>query len=112
MLGITGSMQVWYMPNITDMRMGHHKLLEIVETKFPDPYNGDLYVFMSKDRRKVKLVRYEDHMYILYVLNYEQGYKFMEPVYSGVKTIRYKLDYKYLVALLKCPAINKLQIAG
>jgi hypothetical protein len=112
MLAITGTMQVWFMPNITDMRMGHHKLLEIVETKFPDPYNGDLYVFMSKDRKKMKLVRYEDHMYILYVLSYDQGYKFMQPVYSSEgKAIRYKLDYKYLVALLKCPAINKLHIA-
>lgn len=57
-----------------------------------------MYVFMSKDRRKLMLIRYEDHMYILYVLNYEQGYKFMETEYSGVKTIRYKLDYKSLLS--------------
>lgn len=111
MLAITGSLNIWYIANVTDMRMGRRRLLEIVRDRFPNPYNGDMFAFMSKDRRLMKMVRYEDHLYMLYELEYQRGYKFMHPVYEDGQATSFQLDFKYLVALLKCPVISKLRIS-
>lgn len=110
MLGITGGMNIWFISNVNDMRIGRRRLLEIVKDRFPNPYNGDLFAFMSRNRQLVKMVRYENHMYMLYELEYERGYKFMQPVYEDGQVTHFELDFKYLVALLKCPVISKLNI--
>lgn len=84
------------------MRMGRRRLLESVR---------DLFAFMSKDRRLMKMVKYESHMFLLYEMEYERGYKFMEPVYKDGEVSHFQLDFKYLVALLKCPVISKLKVS-
>ena len=112
MLAITGAMNVWFITDVTDMRKGRRALLRTVADRFPDPYNGDLFAFMSRDRRKLKMVRYEDNMYTLYSLEYERGYKFMEPVYEDGEVTRFQLDFKYLVALLKCPVVSRLRVCS
>lgn len=111
MLAITGSMNIWYVANVKDMRMGRRRLLEIVRDRFPNPYNGDLFAFMSKDHRLMKMVRYESHLYMLYELEYQRGYKFMQPVYEDGQATYFQLDFKYLVALLKCPVVSKLRVS-
>lgn len=112
MLGITGGMNIWFIANVNDMRIGRRRLLEIVKDRFPNPYNGDLFAFMSRNRQLLKMVRYENHTYMLYELEYERGYKFMLPVYEDGHVTHFELDFKYLVALLKCPVISKLNISG
>lgn len=49
-------------------------------------------------------------MFLLYEMEYERGYKFMEPVYKDGEVSHFQLDFKYLVALLKCPVISKLKV--
>lgn len=46
MLGITGGMNIWFIANVKDMRIGRRRLLEIVKDRFSNPYNGDLFAFM------------------------------------------------------------------
>lgn len=58
---------------------------------------------MSKDRRKMKMVRYEDDKYILYEFEYERSYE-------GGHGTRFKLDFNYLATLLKCPVTSKSKI--
>lgn len=111
MLAITGAATVWYISDIHDMRKGRHGLLEAVKDTFHDPYNGDIFAFMSKKRNLLKMVKYEDHQYFLYEVEYEKGYKFMEPVYEDDTVVRYQLDFKYLVGLLKCPVVDKLRVS-
>ena len=58
MLTISGLKNFYYIPGVTDMRCGYSRLLQIVkQMTHHDPYNGDVFVFMSKNRRKVKMVR-------------------------------------------------------
>ena len=47
-LTITGLKNFYYIPGVTDMRCGYFRLLEIVKNKFHrDPYNGDVFIFIS-----------------------------------------------------------------
>ena len=49
MLTISGLKRFYYIPGMTDMRCGYNRLLQIVkQTTHHDPYNGDVFVFMSK----------------------------------------------------------------
>lgn len=48
---------------------------------------------------------------MLYELEYERGYKFMSPVYEDGHVTHFQLDFKYLVALIKCPVLSKLSIS-
>lgn len=111
MLGLTGANRIWFIPDIHDMRLGKYRLLASVKGVFPNPYNGDVFAFMSSDKKKLKLVRYYGHKHILWDISYDRGYKFMRPVYvEDSKEVRYQLDYKYLVALLECPVQKELII--
>ena len=78
MLTISGLKRFYYIPGVTDMRCGYSRLLQIVkQMTHHDPYNGDVFVFMSKDRRKVKMVHFENHAYYIHEKVFTNGYKFM-----------------------------------
>lgn len=60
MLALTGANRYYFVEGVTDMRLGQYRLCNVVETQLHrNPYNGDTFIFMSKDRRKTKIVRYE-----------------------------------------------------
>ena len=101
MLTISGLKRFYYIPGMTDMRCGYNRLLQIVkQMTHHDPYNGDVFVFMSKDRRKVKMVHFENHAYSFMLLEYcdEKGMK------------SYRMDWKDLVAVLESPVVKKLRL--
>lgn len=54
MLAITGAMNVWFLINVNDMRMGRRRLIDIVKDRFPNPYNGDMFAFMFKNRQLIR----------------------------------------------------------
>ena len=113
MLAITGATRLYYVAGFTDMRYGKYALANVVRYQLHrNPYNGDGYMFMSKDRQKMKILVYSHNLYRLYDLSYDKGLSFMKienedgtPV-TGSKPI----DWKYLVALLNCPVRKKLVI--
>ena len=75
MLGLNGGIKLWYIDNVTDMRLVKYRLFEIAKSKYPNPYNVDAFSFLSKNRRTLKIIRYENHKVILYDINYECGYR-------------------------------------
>ncbi len=109
MLALNGGIRIWHIDCVTDMRLGKYRLFEIVKQKFPNPYKGDAYAFLSKNRQTLKIVRYDCNKIILYDISYEHGYKFMKPVYKDGQ-LWHQLDFKYLVALLNCPQRKEIKI--
>ena len=113
MLVITGATRLYYVAGFADMRYGKYALANVVRYQLHrNPYNGDGYMFMSKDRQKMKILVYSHNLYRLYDLSYDKGLSFMKiknedgtPV-TGSKPI----EWKYLVALLNCPVRKKLII--
>lgn len=55
MLAITGATRLLYVSNVTNMRFGKYRLFSEVQAQVMDAYNGDVYLFMSKNRRTVKI---------------------------------------------------------
>ena len=56
------------------------------------PYIGVAYIFISKDRHMLRVIRYKDHKRVLYDIAYEKGYKFIKPVLKNHEVV-YELDF-------------------
>ena len=60
------------------MRCGYNRIMEIVRTVYGrDPYDGDVYFYMSKNQRTVRMVNFEHHQYCVHTNTFDKGYRFM-----------------------------------
>ena len=110
MLTISGLKKFYFVPNINDMRCGAHRLLEIVKHKYNlKTHNGDVFIFMSKNQRTVKMVNYEEHAYYVHQKTFAPGYCFMKLKFVEDKPV-HSIDWKDLVAVLESPVIKQLTI--
>lgn len=50
MLAITGGVTLWYVSSVANMRYGKYRLFADVELLGKNPYTGEAYLFLSKDR--------------------------------------------------------------
>ena len=92
------------------MRCGAHRLLEIVKHKYHlKTHNGDVFIFMSKNQRTVKMVNYEENAYYVHQKTFAPGYRFMKLKFVEEKPV-YSIDWKDLVAVLESPVIKQLLI--
>ena len=67
MLTISGLKKFYFVPDINDMRCGAHRLLQIVKNKHHlNTSNGDVFIFMSKNQRTVKMVNFEGNAYYVH----------------------------------------------
>ena len=117
MLALTGSLRYYFVAGVSDMRLGQYRLCRVIEQLLHrNPYNGDVFIFMSKSRRVLKIVRYENDAYILYVKALEKELKFMKvksnrPVLNEDGSgLHYQIKWKHLVLLLSCPVRNVIRI--
>ena len=117
MLALTGAHKYYFVEGVTDMRLGQYRLCKMVETLLHrNPYNGDVFIFMNKSRRVIKIIRYENEAYILYVKALDRDLKFMKiksdmPVISqNGDGVHYQIKWKHLVLLLSCPVRKVIRI--
>ena len=83
--------------------------LEVYGRYHRDPLNGDVYMFMSKDQRKVRMIHYERNAYYLHEKSFIKGYRFMRIERKDDVTV-YKIDWKDLVTILETPVITSIRI--
>ena len=113
MLDINQSVRIYFVGGFTDMRCGRYTLSNVVKNNLGlDPYDGSAFVFMSRDHRKCKILLFRDHMYRLYDLAFEHGYRFMElrDTDGGRLTGVEEITYNYLAALVGCPARTQIRL--
>ena len=110
MLSINGLHNFYYLPYLHDMRCKAPRIFEIIRAKYHrDPLNGDVYIFMSKDQRKVKMVHYENHAFYVHEKSFTKDYKFVKIVLKDDVTI-YKIEWKNLVSVLESPVIKSISL--
>ena len=101
MLSINGLHNFYYLPELHDMRCKAQRICEIIRGRYHrDPMNGDVYMFMSKDQRKVRMIHYERNAYYLHEKSFIKGYRFMRIERKDDVTV-YKIDWKDLVTILE-----------
>ena len=111
MLSINGLHNFYFLPHLHDMRCKAPRIFEIIRAKYHrDPLNGDVYIFMSKDQRKVKMVHYENHAFYVHEKSFTKDYKFVKIVLKNDVTI-YKIEWKSLVSVLESPVIKSIYLS-
>lgn len=108
MFSLNGAVRYRYIPGYKDMRGGYDKLCGVVRSLGGDPEDGTAYVFTSRDRKLVKIIRKEDAQQQLYIQRFEGKMSFVRLDFEGSHPV-YVLEWKYLVAMLSCPVVKSLR---
>ncbi len=110
MLSISGMNRFWYVRDFHDMRCKYDRVLSIIREQFHrEPRKDEVFIIMSKDRRKVRLFNYGRRSAMLFEKRFSSQYRFMKVVHEGEDTF-YSIEWKDVVTLLENAVVNKLII--
>lgn len=110
MLDINGLQRFWYVRNFHDMRCKYDRVLSIIREQFHrEPQKDEVFIIMSKDRRKVRLFNYDRRSAMLFEKRFSRHYKFMQVVHEGEESF-YTISWKDVAILLENALMNKLVI--
>ena len=74
MLSLNSSLKFYLYYPSTDMRKSFDGLCGIVQSQMgSDPCSGHVYIFMNKQRNKIKLLHWEEGGFVLYYKRLESG---------------------------------------
>lgn len=74
MFGIDGNVRYFMYQGCTDMRKGIDGLFNLIKSESPlSPMKGDVFVFFSRDRQSVKLLKWDTDGFLLYYKRLERG---------------------------------------
>lgn len=80
MLGLNPSMRFYLCEGPVDMRKGIFTLAELVRKIMgKEPSAGDIFIFLSKDRRNIKILHHDTGGYVLYWKKLDKD-RFLLPV--------------------------------
>ena len=110
MLDISGLNKFYFLKDFHDMRCKYERVLSIIHQQLNrEPEEGDVFIVMSKDLRKVRLFSYDHRSYSLFEKRFTTGYKFMQVKYDGDEAI-YSINWKDVALILESPVIKILNI--
>lgn len=110
MLSITGLNNFYYLRDFHDMRCKYERVLSIIHQQLNhEPADGDVFIVMSKDCRKIRLFSYDRRSYSLYEKKFSSDYHFMKIVHEGDQTF-YSISWKDVVLLLEGPIVKELKV--
>ena len=82
MLRLTGAFRYYFCSENVSFKYRHNGLASYVKCSLQrDPSNGDIYIFMSKDQRKLRVFYYHHRGFILTEKVLSEG-KFLRPIYD------------------------------
>ena len=93
------------------MRKGIYSLSDVVRHEMKQNPNNpnNVYIFMSKNRRVIKILHYERGFYVLYEKRPLMG-QFKKPVYDE-KTKSYQINWNDMVYLTESLVINQISLS-
>ena len=109
-LGLPPSVRIYFATELVDMRNGIDGLSAVVEQVLKqDPHKGHLFVFVGKQRDKVKVLYWDQNGFVLYMKRLERG-RFQMPVVDEKRT-KVELQSEQLQMLLKGIDLNAKRLA-
>ena len=100
MFCLNDTMRYYLCPGRTDMRKGICSLCGVVHEKMKsDVRNGDVFIFIGRSRKLMKLLHAEDGGMVMYVKRLEAG-RFKLPEYDE-NTRSYQMEWRDLVIMVE-----------
>lgn len=73
MLAVSGLKNFYYLPHFHDMRCCYSLIMKAIRMSYHhNPYNGDVFFFMSKNERSLRMVMYEKHSFNIHTVFFER----------------------------------------
>ena len=110
MLGLSATYNYYLFNGNVDMRKGIFRLREVVRNTMgqnPDD-SHNVFIFMAKSRKIVKLLHFERGFYVLYEKRPLMG-KFKKPLYDS-ETMSYQISWADMVYLTESLVINEMRL--
>ena len=111
MLGLSATYNYYLFNGSVDMRKGIFRLREVVQSTMgqnPDD-SHNVFIFMAKSRKIVKLLHFERGFYVLYEKRPLMG-TFKKPLYDS-ETKSYQISWADMVYLTESLVINEMRLA-
>lgn len=110
MLDISRLQRFYYIRDFHDMRCKYDRVMSVIREQFHrEPQKDEVFIIMSKDRRKVRFFNYDRRSAALYEKRFAANYRFMKVEKAGEETF-YSIEWKDVVMLLENAVVNKLII--
>ena len=88
MLSVTGLNHFYYVHEFADMRSKHSRVLFVIRERLHrEPYDGDVFLVMSRKRRIVRMFSFDNRSYILFEKKFVAGYQLMTVEPNGADTV-------------------------
>lgn len=110
MLGLSATYNYFLSYGSVDMRKGCFSLSQLVRDEMNEnPLDGNnVYIFLSKNLKIVKILHYERGFFVLYEKRPLQG-KFKKPVFDIVSQ-KYQISWSDMVCFTESIVINYMRI--
>lgn len=109
MFALTSSLSYFFYNGHADMRMSFDALCGLVQNEMKrDPLSGDVFVFASKRRDRVKLLHWETGGFVLYYKRLEQG-TFELPLFDP-ETSSYRIKWSALMMMVEGISIERIKL--
>lgn len=110
MLGLPPSVKIYFATGLVDMRNGIDGLRAVVEqVLMKSPDEGHLFVFVGKQRDKLKILFWDRNGYVVYFKRLERG-RFQLPATDETRT-RVEMEPAQLAMLLDGIDLNAKRLA-
>jgi transposase len=105
MFALTKSMHYYLCPGHVDMRKGIYSLFRIVKSEMKrNPLSGEVFLFLGKNRRCIKILHWENDGFLLYHKKLESGS--YEVSKNHVFNDGYAIEWRTFVLMMEGVAIN------
>lgn len=110
MLTAINNMEFYFLRNFHDTRCKYDRVLSVIRMQMNrEPLEGEAYIMMSRDRRKVRIFSYDNVSCNLHEKRFHKGYKFMKvEIEDGCEVFR--INWKDVLKILASPVIKTLRI--
>lgn len=110
MFSLTSSSRYYLYQRHVNMCNGINGLYNLVRSGMPDlsPVSGDVFVFFSKNRQSVKLLKWDGDGFLLYYKRLERG-SFELPMFNP-STGNYELSWKAFSLIMEGVSLKSVRI--
>lgn len=99
MFSLNDALEYYLYAHYIEMGKGIEKLSELLRTAGANPLNGNAYLFVSKEKNMMKILRWERDGFILYQKRLEQG-TFELPRFKPGKDLC-RIDYRVFFLIME-----------
>ncbi|MDR2639780.1 MAG: IS66 family insertion sequence element accessory protein TnpB [Candidatus Peribacteria bacterium] len=91
MIDLSSIEKIYIATGHCDFRFGVNRLCQLIESKGNNPYDGSLFVFCSKDKRKIKCIHFDGGgTWLLEKILSEERFKWIKDDVMNIKAISQK----------------------